>query len=379
MTLVITILIFASAFIIRKPVNHTVYRIFQAIFNKIPFFRNQQILQRVEKPLGVITTALLWLLILYFMPQVWKSLGGIPLFLSRFLISGIQLCIKLAIGAALIWAAYNLVDLLVEYLSKRFVDENKHSSFKSHFIPFISHFTKIVVVLLGGLILLQNMGINVVSLMAGLGLGGIAIALAAKDSASNILSYINIMLDRPFSVGDWILCNDIEGTIVSVGLRSCKIKTFYDSIITIPNNTLATANIDNMGKRKARRTRVFLGVQYDTAPEKIEAFINGIKKVLLNNQAVKKDYFQVYFTEFGASELKIIINFFLLVSDWEHELKEKQNVFMEILKLAHREGVEFAFPTQTLHVDSLPENNPLYSSAKLLEKTKNTSVKNEKK
>ena len=162
------------------------------------------------------------------------------------------------------------------------------------------------------------------------------------------------MLDRPFSIGDWICFNDIEGTVIEVGLRSSKLKTFYDSIITVPNSVLTSANIDNMGKRKARRTRVYLGVQYDTTPEKIESFIAGIKKILMNNSSTKKDYFQVYFTEFGSSELKVIMNFFLLVNSWEHELQQKQQIFMSILKLAKELNVNFAFPTQTIHVDSMP-------------------------
>ena len=178
--------------------------------------------------------------------------------------------------------------------------------------------------------------------------------MAAKDSFSNILAYINIMMDRPFSAGDWICFNDMEGTVIEVGMRSCKLKTFYDSVISVPNATLASVHIDNMGKRKARRTRVYLGIQYNTPPERIEKFIEGIKQILLDNPSVKKNYFQVYFTEFGASELKIIMNFFLLVNDWESELRQKQDIFMAVLKLARELKVNFAFPTRTIYMDNIP-------------------------
>ena len=169
------------------------------------------------------------------------------------------------------------------------------------------------------------------------------------------------MLDRPFAVGDWICFDDKEGTVIEVGLRSSKLKTFYDSVITVPNSVLTKANIDNMGKRKARRTRMYLGVQYDTPPEKIESFIDGIKKILMNSPAVKKDYFQVYFTEFGASELRIIMNFFLLVNDWESELKEKQSVFTNVLKLAKELKVDFAFPSRSLYIENLAKEPDLAS------------------
>ena len=355
LTLGLTLFIFLLAFLCGKPLNYIIRKILQKIGKQNTFF-SARIIPNIEKPMGIMSMAVIWLVILNFMPPLWKSMGGIPLFLSKPIIAGIQILIKLIIGSGLIWICYNMVDELIALTMNRFFKETDQSSnLKTHFLPFISRFIKIFILCFGGLLVLQSLGVNVISLMAGLGLGGVALALAAKDSASNILAYINIMLDRPFSVGDWICVNDIEGTVVEVGLRSAKLKTFYDSVITVPNSLLTGANIDNMGKRKARRTRAYLGVQYNTLPEKIEQFITGIKKILMDNSTVKKDYFQVYFTEFGASDLKIIMNFFLLVNSWEQELQQKQNIFMAVLRLAKELKVDFAFPTQTIHVDSMPK------------------------
>ena len=357
LTLALTLFIFLLIFLLGKPINYVIRIILQKIGRKNSFF-HKKILPKIEKPIGMMSMTLIWLIVLNFMPPLWKSMGGIPVFLSKPLIGGIQILIKLLIGSGLVWISHNMVDEFITFIMKRFFKEtNQKSNLHTHFLPFINRFLKIIVLCFGGLLVLQSLGINVVSLMAGLGLGGVALALAAKDSASNILAYVNIVLDKPFSIGDWICFNDTEGTIIEVGLRSSKLKTFYDSIITVPNSVLTAANIDNMGKRKARRTRVYLGVQYDTSPEKIEMFIVGIKKILMDNPSVKKDYFQVYFTGFGASELKIIMNFFLLVNSWEHELQQKQSIFMSILKLAKELEVNFAFPTQTIHVDSMPSQN----------------------
>lgn len=358
LTLAMTLFIFLLAFLIGKPFKYFIQKILQKSTKRRPFIHNH-IVPQIEKPIGMMSLALIWLIILNFMPPLWKSMGGIPLFLSKPIIGGIHILIKLIIGSGLVWISYNLVDELMTFIVNRFFKEDeKNPALKTHFLPFINHFIKIIVLCFGGLLVLQSLGINVVSLMAGLGLGGIAIALAAKDSAGNILAYINIMLDRPFSIGDWICFNDIEGTIIEVGFRSSKIKTFYDSVVTIPNSVLTAANIDNMGKRKSRRTRVYLGLECGTDPDQMEKFIEGVKKVLLNNSSVKKDYFQVYFTELGASDLKIIMNFFLLVNSWESELKEKQNIFMGVLKLAKELKINFAFPTQSLHIESLPKENP---------------------
>lgn len=354
LTLALTVVILFIAFLLGKPFSYIVKRTLNKIGKQNIFFQ-KYIVSQIEKPIGMMSLALIWLIVLNFMPPIWKSMGGIPLFLSKPIIGIILVIIKVIIGSGLVWIVYNMVDVLINFILNRYLkEENQKSNIKSHFLPFISRFIKIVVLCFGGLLVLQSLGVNVVSLMAGLGLGGVAIALAAKDSASNILSYVNIMLDRPFSVGDWIAFNNIEGTVTEVGIRSAKIKTFYDSIITIPNSVLTNANIDNLGKRKSRRTRVYLGVEYNTSPEKIEKFIAEIKQILMDSPAVKKDYFQVYFTEFGASELKIITNFFLIVNSWEDELEQKQNIFMAILKLAKELDVNFAFPTQTIHVDSMP-------------------------
>ena len=379
LVIAVTLFIFFLAFFLGKPVGYIVRKALQRLGRKNKFL-SMHIVSQIEKPVSMMSIALIWLVVFNFMPPLWKSMGGIPLFLSTPLIGGIKILIKIVVGSGLVWICYNLVDELLAFLMKRFFDENEqNSNFKVHFLPFIKRFMKIIVLCFGGLLVMQNLGINVVSLLAGLGLGGVVVALAARDSAENILAYVNIMLDRPFFVGDWICFNDIEGIVIEVGLRSSKLKTFYDSVITVPNSILTKANIDNMGKRKARRTRIYLDVQYDTSPEKMEEFIAGIKNILINSSAVKSDYFQVYFNEFSASSLKIIINFFLFVKDWEHELQEKQNIFMAILKLAKKLQVEFAFPTQTIHLDSAPKEISFVDSKTPGEQKKNFQTETNKK
>ncbi len=347
--LILTIFIFIGALFLRQPIYFIVCKILKKLTHTKPW--GTALLKSVEQPLQLIISTVVWLAFLNILPVIWHPSGRITLLI----ISGIIFVIKGIIGFGLVWLTYNVTDHLVGWLIERVSDVQKDSSLRTHFKPFVIRFVKIAVAGFGGLLVLQNLGVNVMSLMAGLGLGGVALALAAKDSASNILAYLNIMLDKPFSIGDWVYFNEIEGNVVDVGFRSCKIKTFYDSVISVPNSVVAAAHIDNMKKRKARRIRTYLGVQYNTSPHQLTQFIAGIEQILKNNSYVRHDYFQVYFTEFGASELKIIVNFFLTVSTWEAELKQKQNIFMEILKLSEKLNVSFAFPTQTLHVESLPQ------------------------
>lgn len=221
-----------------------------------------------------------------------------------------------------------------------------------------------LVIIFGTLISLQNLGINVMSLVAGLGIGGLAFALAAKDTAANLFGSIMILLDKPFQVGDWVKVSESEGTVEEIGLRSTRIRTFYDSVISVPNMDMATTRIDNMGKRAFRRITMTIGITYDSPPEKIEAFLEGIKNIILANPSTRKDYFHVVLNGFGPSSLDILLYVFVKVPSWAEELIAKQNLMLEIIRLASTLGLDFAFPTQTLHVETMPdEEQPQKRSA----------------
>ena len=226
-------------------------------------------------------------------------------------------------------------------------------SLTKHLLPYSKKILKVLTAFLLVLLFLQNAGLNVTSLLAGLGLGGVAVALAAKESLSNFFGGFAVIMDKPFSTGDWIVCNDMEGTVEDIGFRSTKIKTFYDSVLTVPNALISASIVDNLGKRKARRTRVTLDLSFGTPPGKIPDFIEGIKNILRKNAHTRKDYYQCYFAGYGPYSLQVFLNFFLVVPDWDTELLQKQNIFLEILKLSRALKVKFAFPTQTLNVPGL--------------------------
>lgn len=256
--------------------------------------------------------------------------------------------VQIILGIAVTWMTFQAVSVLSFYL-KQMADKTE-STLDDQLIPFLEKAIKLLVVLLGFLIVLQNMGVNVVSLLAGLGLGGLAFALAAKDTAANLFGSIMILIDQPFKVGDWVIVDKVEGTVEEVGFRSTRVRTFYNSLITIPNANMASAQIDNMGERSYRRTRTFLDVAYDTPMIKLQEFIEGIRQIIEKNPVSRKDYYHVYFSGYGESSLKIMLYFFFVTNDWGVELKERQNVFVEIYDLADKIGIEFAYPTQTLYL-----------------------------
>ena len=257
---------------------------------------------------------------------------------------------------SLLLMSWNFLDLLEQFiilkLKKR--KDGVSDSFSKHLLPYLRKILKTLVAIFAILICLQNLGFNVTSILAGLGLGGVAVALAAKETLGNFFGGFTVIIDKPFSIGDWIICNNTEGTVEDIGFRSTKVKTFYDSVLTIPNSVIAGSVIDNLGKRQSRRTRITLDITYDTSPEKIEIFVEGIKNIIQSNPHTRKDYYQCYFSGYSPHSLQILLNFFLKVSDWDSELLQKQNIFLEILRLAKELEIEFAFPTQTLHVPSFP-------------------------
>jgi MscS family membrane protein len=213
---------------------------------------------------------------------------------------------------------------------------------------------KIVVIAFGVPFIAQNLDIDITSLLAGLGIGGIAFALAAKDTVENLFGSVTVLIDRPFAIGDWVVIGDLDGTVEEIGFRSTRIRTFYNSVITMPNARLVNAAVDNLGARRYRRVKTMISVQYDTPPDRLEAFCEGIRELIRKHPYTRKDYYMVYLNEFAASSLNILLYAFHETPDWPTELRERHRLFVDVVRLAHRLGVQFAFPTQTLHLASVP-------------------------
>jgi MscS family membrane protein len=204
----------------------------------------------------------------------------------------------------------------------------------------------------------DRLGLPAYSVIAGLGVGGLAVALAAQQTLANLLGSLIIMFEKPFAIGHWIKLKDIEGTVEKVGFRSTRIRTFYNSLVTIPSSQLINSTVDNMELREYRQIKTFLNLTYDTPVEKIKGFVEGVKQILETHPDTRKDNIQVFLYEFGVNSLDILLNFFLQVADRETELIKRQEILLDILCLAEAKGVRFAFPTQTLHIESLPVEKP---------------------
>lgn len=288
-------------------------------------------------PIGIMAFAGVWIITIRFFEFESQSL-------SLFLRSGY---VVFTVGSVI--STFRFVDVASLFFEKK-ARESKNK-FDDILVPLVRKTAKFFVVSIGVIFIGDSLTLDMKSIIAGLGIGGLAFALAAKDTISNIFGSLTILLDKPFRIGDWVLINGkIEGTVEEVGMRSCRIRTFYDSQITLPNGQLTNAHIDNYGQRTFRRYSTKIGVQYDTSPEKIEAFCEGIRQIILNHKWTRKDYFHVYLNSFNNSSLDILVYVFWRVPDWSKELAEKHRLLLDILRLGNDIGIQFAFPTQTLHM-----------------------------
>ncbi|KYG70349.1 hypothetical protein AZI85_14555 [Bdellovibrio bacteriovorus] len=283
-----------------------------------------------------------WLLVIFF----WFAVGD-AIELSGKFGTYYDHVLRGLVALYLIRVIYYAVDAITRVFMD--VAAKTESTYDDQLVPFASRAMKVVVVVLGILIALQSFGLNVMSLLAGLGLGGLALALAAQDTAANLFGSITILVDHPFKIGDWVKVKDMEGTVEEIGFRSTRIRTFYNSVITIPNAMMAKETIDNMGVRPARRIRQILGLAYETPPEKIEQFCDHVRYLLTQHKEVNPETVTVAFNNYNASSLDVLVNFHINVATGADELKLQQQIFIEILKIAAQIKVDFAYPTQTVY------------------------------
>ena len=246
------------------------------------------------------------------------------------------------------WFFFNLVDMVDHYLTKW--AERTESSLDDHLAPLLRKSLRIFIVIMAALMAIQTFGYPVTGIIASLGIGGLAFALAAKDTVSNIFGSLMIIFDRPFHVGDWIKAGDMEGTVEEVGFRSTKIRTFAKTLICVPNNIIANMALDNFSRMPKRRIRLTVGVSYDATPSQMREAVSRIREMLKTHPAIDQDFFLVNFTDFGASSLDIMVYCFTTTTVWGEYLDAREDVCLKIMDNLEELGLEIAFPSTTVYL-----------------------------
>lgn len=262
-----------------------------------------------------------------------------------------------AIGFIAVWALYRLVDVFASYLDHAVSSDD--DAVKGQFVPVIKQSLRIFTVIIGVLTILASLDVNIKALLGGLGIGGVAIALAAQDAVGNFIGTISIFTDRPFKVGDWIIVGGkVDGNVEQIGFRSTKVRTWPKTLMSIPNKVLATEIVDNWSRMNKRRVKMTVGVTYSTSPEQMAELVRRINEMLTQDEGVNQEFMLVRFTDFGPSSLDIFLYYFTKSVQWAEHLAVREGVNLKIMGIIRDMGLSIAFPTRSIHVESLPAQWP---------------------
>lgn len=237
--------------------------------------------------------------------------------------------------------------------------EKTDSKLDDQLVPILGNFLTGLIIVIGVLKIITLFGVNPTAVIAGASIGGLAIAFASQDTVKNLIGTVMIFADKPFHIGDWIQAGEVVGTVEEVGFRSTRVRAADTSIYQIPNSKLSEMVINNSGLRLYRRYNTQLGIRYDTPPELIEAFVKGIREIILAHPDTKSDNYLVEFNGFGDSALLIMMNMYLKDLAWASEQKSRHQIHISIVKLAKGLGVDFAFPSTTVMIEQFPEKKTL--------------------
>ncbi len=229
--------------------------------------------------------------------------------------------------------------------------DKTETSFDDQIVPLLRKTSKVFVGIITFVMVLQNLGVSITGMVAGLGIGGLALAMAAKDTLANLFGSVTILIDRPFKVGDIITTGSSTGVVSEIGLRSTRIRTFDKTMISIPNAEMANATVENTSVRPRRKVLMQIGLTYDTTPNQIRQVISGIEKLLIDHPGVDPDDQNVRFTNFGDSTLDIEFKYFTIETGYDGFSQVKQDISLSIMDLLDGMNVEMAFPTQTVHLE----------------------------
>lgn len=341
--IVISFFIFIIFLILRKVFTKYIFKILLRIFDKTKTEIDKKIFLSFEKPLNLFFVVLgIYFSLKYFRSQILRDKYYTSNFLENFFSTAIILLTA--------WGFYNISNTSSIIFSK--LKEKYELNVDKILIPLISKLIRFFIIAFAVIMIIEKWGYDVQGFIAGLGLGGLAFALAAKDAAANIFGGIVILLDKPFTIGDWITSDDIDGIVEEISFRSTRIRTFEQGVIIVPNSILANRPITNWSRRRKRRVKLYIGVTYSTTSDKIKICVNKIKNMLENHPRVTKDNVIVSFETFSSSSLDIFIQFYVDTSKFSDYLNIKQDINLKIMNILEREQVSMAFPSTSIYFEN---------------------------
>ena len=293
---------------------------------------------KIRKPVNVVA----WVVALYYMVAFLVKDPAIIAPLARLL--------GVVFWGSACWGAMIVSDSTFGSIEAKL--RKNSSSATASLLGFVNRVVKITIIAIAILSTLAHCGINVNTIIASLGIGGMALAFASQDTIANFFGSVSIILDRPFIVGDWIKTETVEGTVEAIGFRSTRVRTFSKTVVTIPNSIMAKETIENFSKMPVRKVVQMLGFTYDSTPEQIETVLPILRERIAKIDGVSvANGVVAEFVDFGASSLDIRVVYYTSQTDYGNFIATKRNVNLDIMRIAKENGLSFAFPSISVYTE----------------------------
>jgi MscS family membrane protein len=338
--LILAVIVLLFFFFLRKIFVFTIATFLQSLAKRTKNYYDDRIISALKGPVGL-------------------AFVLVGLHIALALVTRDNIIIKNILNTLLIfnifWAIIALSEALKGVLSSTMSKFNRDLS--AEISNFILAIIKVLIGALGLGAMLQVWGVNVTALVASLGLGGLAFALAAKDAASNLFGSFSLLADRSIRIGEWISVNGNEGIVEDIGMRTTKIRAFDKSLIVVPNQLVANSPVYNFSRRGVRRININVGLTYSTTKDQVITIVNEIRTMLETHEDISQDdTLLVNFDSFGESSLNIFIYTYTATANWKRHLEIREDVHIKIMKIVEENGASFAFPSTSLYVEKMPKS-----------------------
>ena len=297
---------------------------------------DNNIIELMPKPVGVTIQISFWWLAI--------TILELPVDIAAFIFGGF----KVAIAFAVTWVVFRAIDVFMKIMER--AATKTESLIDDQAVPLLRKTFKVFLGITVGVLVVEELGYSVTTLITSLGIGGLALALAAKDTLANVFGSVVVFADRPFQVGDLVEFDGIKGSVEEIGFRTTRIRRPDKALVTVPNQKLTTSAITNFNRREKRRLSFVVGLGYTATATQVESFVEQLKKLLDEHDTVEEGSPLVNLSGFGDSALEVTVFCFIARAGWSDFMAAQQDLLLKIMKIVEDLGVEFAFPSQTVYL-----------------------------
>lgn len=335
--LLIPAVVFCLFFFISVPLSNTLFRLLRKVSEKTGTAWGEKIDYGFHKPLHAILVVAGVFIALNVCPVVWQ-VAGVQAFLTRTFRSFLVIAVA--------WGFCRMAEK-VDLTANMFTEKLDFQVDKA-VQPVLASVLRFLIIALAVLIIAQEWNFSISGLLAGLGLGGLAFALAAKDMLANLFGGLVILMDHPFAIGDWIRIGDVEGAVEDLNFRSLKIRTLTQELVTMPNSTVAASPVINYSRRGRRRVDFTLTMTYGTSADQLHVCTKKIRSLLAESKDLEGGTASVALSSLGESGIDLTVFYYTKTTDLERFLHVREEIYYSILKILEQEKAELAYPTNTV-------------------------------